>query len=163
WQLALWCEEQGLRAEATAHLTAVTRLDPGRDAAWKRLGCRKYNGRWMTPEQISALKSEEERPRQGHHPRKPPLARGRDRRGGRAGEEAGGGARPRGGPVGPGHPRHGRREPAARRRPRARPDRRRDLLARPGRAGGLRQDRRGPADRHRDPQAPRPARLREPP
>jgi len=58
WKMALWCEENGLKAEATAHLTAVTRLEPGREAAWKRLGCKKHNGRWMTEAQIDAEKDE---------------------------------------------------------------------------------------------------------
>jgi hypothetical protein len=57
WKLALWCEEQGLSAEATAHLTAVTRLAPDRAAAWHRLGCRKYEGRWMNEKQILAEKA----------------------------------------------------------------------------------------------------------
>ncbi len=54
WRLALWCEENGLEPEAIAHLTAVTRRDPGRDAAWRRLGYQRRHGRWMTPEQIDA-------------------------------------------------------------------------------------------------------------
>ncbi len=54
WRLALWCEEHGLKAEAMAHLATVVRLDPKRDSAWKRLGCVKHNGRWMTPAQIEA-------------------------------------------------------------------------------------------------------------
>src|SRR5687768_9438972 len=54
WRLAVWCEERGLKAEAGVHFTAVTRLDPRRDAAWKRLGYKKRNGRWMTDEQIEA-------------------------------------------------------------------------------------------------------------
>lgn len=58
WQLALWCEEHGLPAEAKAHLTMVVRLDPSREAAWKRLGCKKHNGRWMTEAQIAAEKDE---------------------------------------------------------------------------------------------------------
>ena len=41
WELALWCEQKGLKPEALAHFTAVTRLDPEHAAAWKRLGCRK--------------------------------------------------------------------------------------------------------------------------
>ena len=35
-----------------AHLTAVIRLDPGREAAWKRLGCKKVGGRWVTEAQL---------------------------------------------------------------------------------------------------------------
>src|SRR2546421_71421 len=57
-RLALWCEAHGLKAEASAHLAAVVRLDPARDAAWKRLGCKKVNGRWLTEAQIAADKAE---------------------------------------------------------------------------------------------------------
>jgi hypothetical protein len=56
WQLALWCEQKGLRAEATVHLANVVRLDPAREAAWKHLGFKKYNGRWSSDEQIAAEK-----------------------------------------------------------------------------------------------------------
>jgi len=58
WKLALWCEQKGLSAEAKAHLTAVTRLDPSREAPWKHLGYRKHGGRWMTPEQVAEEKAE---------------------------------------------------------------------------------------------------------
>ena len=54
WDLAVWCEQQGLRPEATAHFTAVTRLEPTRDAAWKRLGKRKHEGSWRSPAEIAA-------------------------------------------------------------------------------------------------------------
>jgi hypothetical protein len=54
WKLGLWCEEHGLKAEAEAEFTAVTRLDPKREAAWKRLGFKKHNGRWMSDAQITA-------------------------------------------------------------------------------------------------------------
>jgi hypothetical protein len=54
WALASWCDRQGLKAEAMVHYTAVTRLDPARDDAWKRLGCQKHRGRWMRPEDIAA-------------------------------------------------------------------------------------------------------------
>lgn len=60
WRLALWCGENGLTDEAAAHLTAVTRLDPSREAAWKRLGYRRYEGRWMTDAQVAGLKAERE-------------------------------------------------------------------------------------------------------
>ena len=60
WKLALWCEQNGLDAEADAHFTTVTRLDPSREAAWKRLGCKRHNGRWMTEAQIAAEKDEAE-------------------------------------------------------------------------------------------------------
>ena len=59
WKLALWCEENGLKDEAAAHLTTVVRLDPSREAAWKRLGyARQRNGRWMTPEQVMREKAD---------------------------------------------------------------------------------------------------------
>ncbi len=60
WRLGVWCDENGLDAEAKAHFTAVTRLDPGRDAAWKRLGFEKHQGRWTTQEQIDAQIAERE-------------------------------------------------------------------------------------------------------
>jgi hypothetical protein len=59
WQLALWCEQNGLKAEATAHLTAVTRLDPHRTDAWHRLGCQLYHGRWLNTEQVLAERAED--------------------------------------------------------------------------------------------------------
>jgi hypothetical protein len=60
WNLALWCEKNGLTAEATAHFTAVTRLAPGRAEAWKKLGCRPYKGHWLSAEQIAAEQAEAE-------------------------------------------------------------------------------------------------------
>src|SRR5262249_716173 len=39
-------------------LMAVTRLDPGRAAAWKRLGYRQHGGRWMTDAEIAAERAE---------------------------------------------------------------------------------------------------------
>jgi Pretoxin HINT domain len=59
WELALWCEQQGLKAEATAHLTAVTRLDPRRTDAWHRLGCEFHHGRWLDAEQVAAERTED--------------------------------------------------------------------------------------------------------
>jgi hypothetical protein len=53
WALALWCEKHGLRAEAVAHLSAVVKLDPTRDAAWRKLGFKKRNGRWLSDEDIA--------------------------------------------------------------------------------------------------------------
>jgi hypothetical protein len=56
--LADWCDRQGLKPEALAHFTAVTRLDPGRADAWLRLGCRRYYGRWMTDAEVAAVAAE---------------------------------------------------------------------------------------------------------
>ncbi len=58
WDLARWCEDRGLRDEAKAHLAAVVRLDPGRKAAWRRLGCVEYHGRWMPPEEAESARVE---------------------------------------------------------------------------------------------------------
>jgi hypothetical protein len=58
WKLALWCEENGLKAEAVAHLTAVVRLDPSREAAWRRLGYKKQGDRWVTDAQLAEEKAE---------------------------------------------------------------------------------------------------------
>jgi hypothetical protein len=58
WRLALWCEENGLEAEAQAHFTSVVRLDPAHAGAWKRLGCKKVGGRWVSAEQLAAEKAE---------------------------------------------------------------------------------------------------------
>jgi hypothetical protein len=59
WGLALWCEKEGLNAEATAHLSAVTRLDPERTAAWHRLGYAFYHGQWQSAEQVAAERTED--------------------------------------------------------------------------------------------------------
>jgi hypothetical protein len=72
WAMAVWCDRQGLKPEALAHYTAVTRLDPTREDAWKRLGCQKHRGRWLRPEQIAALVAESEAQRTADlrwHPR----------------------------------------------------------------------------------------------
>jgi hypothetical protein len=53
WGLAVWCEKHGLQAEAMVHFAEVVRLDPGRDAAWRKLGFKKRNGRWMNEEEIA--------------------------------------------------------------------------------------------------------------
>ncbi len=58
WKLALWCEQNGLKAEAAAHLYRVLQLDPSRDAAWKHLGFKRAGGRWEKPERIAAAKAE---------------------------------------------------------------------------------------------------------
>lgn len=59
WALGLWCEEQGLEAEASAHFATVVRLDPSRDAAWIRLGYKKIDGRWQREDQIARNRARE--------------------------------------------------------------------------------------------------------
>jgi len=77
WKLALWCESKGLKAEASAHLASVVRLDPSREAAWKRLGCKKHNGRWMTEAQVAAEREEADARKDGDKKWRPLLARWR--------------------------------------------------------------------------------------
>ncbi len=60
WKLALWCEQNGLKQQATAHLFEVLKHDPRRDAAWKRLGFKKLGGHWDKPERLAAAKAEAE-------------------------------------------------------------------------------------------------------
>ncbi len=59
-RLALWAEERGLKEQSKAHLTAVVRLDPKRDTAWKRLGYTKHDGRWATEAELAASKADAE-------------------------------------------------------------------------------------------------------
>ena len=54
WKLALWCEQNGLPVEAATHFASVVEHDPKREAAWRKLGFKKHDGRWMTDEQIAA-------------------------------------------------------------------------------------------------------------
>src|SRR5689334_2260177 len=58
WKLAVWCEENGLKAESVAHLWSSLRLDPSREAAWKRLGYKKQNGRWVTDAMLAGERAE---------------------------------------------------------------------------------------------------------
>ncbi len=56
WKLGVWCEENGLAAEAQAHFSNVVKIDPKREAAWRKLGYTKVEGRWMTDEQVAEEK-----------------------------------------------------------------------------------------------------------
>ena len=58
--LGLWCEQNDLKAEATAHFTSAVVLDPYRDSTWKHLGYVKHDGRWVSPEQLAADRQEAE-------------------------------------------------------------------------------------------------------
>jgi hypothetical protein len=53
WRLGIWCEEHGLKDVAYVHFAEVARLDPRREAAWRKLGFKKHGGRWTTDEQIA--------------------------------------------------------------------------------------------------------------
>ena len=73
FQLALWCEQNGLSAESKAHLHRTIEIDPKREEAWKRLGYKKYGNRWMTDAQIASAKSEHEARVAADHKWKPIL------------------------------------------------------------------------------------------
>ena len=77
WKLALWCEQNGLDAEARAHLTEVVRLDPARELAWKRLGCKKVGGRWIEEADLVAEKVEAEAQKKADRVWKPLLTKWR--------------------------------------------------------------------------------------
>jgi hypothetical protein len=62
-RLATWCEEHGLKAEAYAHYAEVVRLDPRREAAWRKLGYKKYGDRWMTEAQIAEAEEQKKQDR----------------------------------------------------------------------------------------------------
>ena len=55
-KLAAWCEKNGLNEQAIVHYTAVTRINPSREAAWKQLGYQKQGGRWVKPDEAAAAK-----------------------------------------------------------------------------------------------------------
>jgi hypothetical protein len=57
WKLAVWCEQNGLTQQATAHFFQVLKHDPSRDAAWKHLGFKKLGGHWDKPERVAAAKA----------------------------------------------------------------------------------------------------------
>ena len=60
WNLAQWADERGLKEQAKAHYTAVVRLDPKRDQAWKRLGYTKHDGHWLTDADLATAKADAE-------------------------------------------------------------------------------------------------------
>jgi tetratricopeptide (TPR) repeat protein len=57
-KLAAWCDEKGLKEQALAHYSAVTRINPSRDSAWKHLGYKKQGNRWVKPDEAAAAKQE---------------------------------------------------------------------------------------------------------
>jgi hypothetical protein len=58
WKLALWCDQAGLADQAAVHFLRVVKLDPRREAAWRRLGYKRTGGRWVKPEVLTAEKAE---------------------------------------------------------------------------------------------------------
>ncbi len=64
WKLAKWCLQEGLDREARAHLNAVVKLDPEHEPARKKLGQKRFDGRWMSPEQASIERNEAQEQRE---------------------------------------------------------------------------------------------------
>lgn len=77
-KLALWCEQNGLKAQAMAHYSVVVQLDPSRESAWKHLGYRKQGNRWVKPEEAAAEKLEAGRQKHADKDWKPRLLRIRE-------------------------------------------------------------------------------------
>ncbi len=77
WALASWCEAAGLGDEAKAHFTAVTKLDPNRADAWKKLGKKKVGRRWLSDADLAAEKAEADAQRLADRRWKPLLSKWR--------------------------------------------------------------------------------------
>ena len=77
FRLARWCEENGLQPEAKAHYVTVTGLDPSRDAAWRRLGLKRKNGRWVSDARLAAECAEADAQKAADKKWKPLLAKWR--------------------------------------------------------------------------------------
>ena len=75
WKLALWCEQNGLKEQASAHLHQVLRLDPKRESAWKHLGYKRLGGRWIKPAEAAAAKVEARQQQKANNHWKPVLER----------------------------------------------------------------------------------------
>ena len=83
WKLALWCEQNDLKAQAVAHLYRVVQLDPSRETAWKHLGFKRIGGRWDKPERVAAAKVEAEQQHKADRHWKPLLEKWREALGSR--------------------------------------------------------------------------------
>jgi hypothetical protein len=77
WRMALWCEQNGLKPEAQAHLAITVQLDPSREGAWKRLGYKRDKNRWVTEAQLAAEKADAEAQKLADKHWKPLLAKWR--------------------------------------------------------------------------------------
>jgi Pretoxin HINT domain/HEAT repeats len=77
-KLAAWCADNGLKEQALAHYTDVTRIDQARELAWKKLGYLKKGNRWVKPEDAAAQKTELERQKKADQQWKPRLEKLRE-------------------------------------------------------------------------------------
>ena len=77
-KLAVWCEQNGLQQQATAHFHQVLRLDPSREIARKHLGFKKVGGHWIKPEKVALQKQEVENQKKANKHWQPLLEKYRD-------------------------------------------------------------------------------------
>jgi tetratricopeptide (TPR) repeat protein len=75
WKLALWCQQNGLKDQASVHLRRVVQLDPKRESAWKHLGFKKMGGHWVKPDEAAAAKIEAQRQKRANEHWRPILER----------------------------------------------------------------------------------------
>jgi hypothetical protein len=75
FKLATWCEQNGLKAQATAHFQRVIRLDPRREAAWRHLGFKRSGGHWVKPELVAAARARAQEQQKADRRWKPILER----------------------------------------------------------------------------------------
>ncbi len=52
FELAMWCEHQGLVEQAKEHLKRVIELEPNHAGARAKLGYSRYKGQWLTAEEL---------------------------------------------------------------------------------------------------------------
>ena len=71
----MWCEQNGLKEQAIAHLRQVLRLDPRRENAWKHLDYKRLGGHWTKPEEAAAAKAEARQQQKANNHWKPILER----------------------------------------------------------------------------------------
>jgi hypothetical protein len=55
-ELAAWCKEHQLSKQSEHHLQRILQLDPSDEAARTSLGFQKFQGRWLTRDQIMELR-----------------------------------------------------------------------------------------------------------
>ncbi|HUT95713.1 MAG TPA: polymorphic toxin-type HINT domain-containing protein [Thermoguttaceae bacterium] len=60
-QLAGWCSTHKLPDQARAHLTEALRMDPNHAEARRRLGHRRVEGVWLSPEEIEQFRAQADR------------------------------------------------------------------------------------------------------
>ncbi len=56
WELAEWCQEQGLLSEKRSHLRRLVELDPDHAEARRVLGYQRVGERWMTRDELMAAR-----------------------------------------------------------------------------------------------------------